>query len=196
MIVIDSMLVSHKPNIIPGAKPMRQKVRRFHPDRHRIIQIGMGNLLRAGFIREVKYPEWLANVVVVIKNGGKWRVYVNYTDLNEACRKNSFPLPRIYHIVNASVGHGMLSSLDAFFGYHQIPMHLLDTEKMTFITLHEAILLQCNAFWLEECRSGLSEAGDQDISTTDGQDHGSLHRRYACQIQRTSRSHKTIARNL
>ena len=65
-------------------------------------------LLAARFIREIKYPEWLANVVVVSKKGGKFRVCVDYTDLNEACPKDNFPLPRIDQIVDASVGHGML----------------------------------------------------------------------------------------
>ena len=75
-------------------------------------------------------------MVVVSKKGGKWRVCVDYTDLNEACPKDSFPLLRIDYIVDASVGHGMLSFLDAFFGYHQIPMHLPNVEKMAFITPH------------------------------------------------------------
>ena len=84
---------SHKLNVLPSARPIRQKVRRFHPDRHQIIQAEVDNLLKAGFIREVKYPEWLSNVVVVPKKGGKWRVCVDYTDLNDACPKDSFPLP-------------------------------------------------------------------------------------------------------
>ena len=90
---IDLMLTSHKLNVIPSAKPVKQKVRRFYPNCHQIIQTKVANLLRVGFIREVKYPEWLANVVVVPKKGGKWRVCVDYTDLNEACPKDSFPLP-------------------------------------------------------------------------------------------------------
>ena len=69
----------------------------------------MDNLLSADFIIEVKYPEWLANVVVIPEKGGKWRVCVDYTDLNEACLKDSSPLPRIHQFVDASVKHGMLS---------------------------------------------------------------------------------------
>ena len=61
---------------------------------------------------------------------------MDYSDLNNACPKDSFPLPRIDHIVDASAGHGMLSFLDAFSGYHQIPMHPLDAEKTSFITPH------------------------------------------------------------
>ena len=77
------MLASHKLNVIPSKKPMRQKVRRFHPHHHQIMQIELDNL------------EWLANVVVVINKGGKWKVCMDYTDLNEACPKDIFPLPRI-----------------------------------------------------------------------------------------------------
>ena len=105
MIEINPTVASHKLNIIPTARLVRQKVRHFHPDCHQIIQMEVDNLLRAGFIREVKYPEWLANMVVVPKKGGKWRVCVDYTDLNEACLKDSFPLPRIDQIVNVAARH-------------------------------------------------------------------------------------------
>ena len=89
MIGINSAMASQKLNIISAARPIRQKVRRFHQDRYRIIQIEVDNLWRAGFIREVKYLEWLANVVVVIKKIGKWLVCVDYT--NESCPKIASP---------------------------------------------------------------------------------------------------------
>ena len=69
MVRINPTVASHKLNIISMAKPVRQKVRRFHPDRHQIIQMEVDNLLRAGFIKEVKYSKWIANVVVVSKKG-------------------------------------------------------------------------------------------------------------------------------
>ena len=84
----------------------------------------------------MEYLEWLANVVVVPKKGGKWRVCVDYTDLNDVCLKDSFPLPRIEQIVDASIGHGMLSFLDAFSDYHRIPMYPPDAKKTFFITPH------------------------------------------------------------
>ena len=112
------MNASHKLKVLPSSQPIQQKVRRFHLDHHQIIQAKVDNLLKVGFIREVKYPEWLANVVIVPKKGGKWRVCVDYTDLNDACPKDSFPLPRIDQIVDASARHSMLSFLDAFSGYH------------------------------------------------------------------------------
>ena len=133
---ISPVHASHNLNVAPSAKPVRQKVRRFHPDRHLVIQNEVDNLLQNGFIIAVKYLEWLDNVVVVPKKGKKWRVCVDYTDLNDACPKDSFPLPRIDQIVDASAGHGMLSFLDACSGYHQIPIHPLDAEKTSFITPH------------------------------------------------------------
>ena len=137
MVEINPMVASHKLYIISMAKLVRQKVRRFHPDGHQIIQVEVDNLLRAGFIREVKYLEWLANIVVVQKKGGKWHVCIDYIDLTQACPKDSFPLPRIDQIVDSVVEHRILSFLDAFFKYHHIPMHLLDAEKTTIITPYE-----------------------------------------------------------
>ena len=107
-------------------------------------------MLSAGFIRGVKYLEWLANVVAIPKKGGKWRVCVDYTDLNEACSKENFPLPRIDQIVDAS---GMLSFMDAFSGYHQIPMHPLDVGKTTFITPHELYCYNVMPFGLKNIRA-------------------------------------------
>ena len=149
MVGINLMVSSHKLNFLPTAKPIRQKVRRFHQDRHQIIQTEEDNLLIAGFIREVKYHEWLANVVVVPKKGGKWRVCVDYTNLNEACPKDNFPLLRIDQVMDATTGHGILSFLEAFLGYHQISMHPHDVEKTTFITLHRLYRYNKMAFGLK-----------------------------------------------
>ena len=115
---ISSMHASHKLNVVSSARPIKRRVRRSHLGRHQIIQTEVNNLLNVGFIKEVKYPEWLANVVVVPKKEGKWRVCVDYIDLNDACPKDSFPLPHIDHIVYASFGHVMLSFLDVFSEYH------------------------------------------------------------------------------
>ena len=61
---------------------------------------------------------------------------MDYTNLNKTCPKDIFPLPRIDLIVDASARHGMLSFMDAFSCYHQIPMHPPDAEKTAFITPH------------------------------------------------------------
>ena len=74
---------------------------------------------------------------------------LDYTDLNEACLKDSFPLPRIDQIVDGLAGHGLFSFLDAFSGYHQIPMHLPDTEKTAFITPYGLFCYNIMSFGLK-----------------------------------------------
>ena len=80
------------------------------------------------------YPEWLANVVLVKKENGKWRMCVDFTDLNKACPKDSFPLPRIDQLVDSTARHKLLMFMDAFSGYNQIKMAEEDQEKTAFIT--------------------------------------------------------------
>ena len=150
---VNPVHASHKLNIISSARSIKQKMRRFHSDQHQVIQTEVDNLLEAGFIREIKYPEWLANVEVVPKKGGKWRVCVDYTDLNETCPKDSFPLPRIDQIVDASTGQGMFSFMDAFLGYHQIPMRSSNAEKTTFITPHGLFCYNVMSFGLKNARA-------------------------------------------
>ena len=94
----------------------------------------VNKLLAANFIREVHYPEWLANVIMVKKANGKWRMCVNFTDLNNACPKDSFPLPRINQLVDSTARHKLLTFMDASFGYNQIQMAEEDQEKTDFIT--------------------------------------------------------------
>ena len=73
-------------------------------------------------------------MVVVKKKSGKWRVCVDYTDLNRACLKDPFPIPQINQLMDATVGHPLMSFLDAFQGYHQIPLALDDQERTAFLT--------------------------------------------------------------
>ena len=72
--------------------------------------------------------------MVVKKKTGKWQVCVDFTDLNKACPKDTFPLPRIDQLIDANIGHPQMSFLDVFQGYHQIPLALDDQEKTTFLT--------------------------------------------------------------
>ena len=62
-------------------------------------------------------------------------MYIDFTDLNKACPKNPFPMPKIDQLADATVGHPRMSFLDVFQGYHQIPLALDDQEKTAFVTL-------------------------------------------------------------
>ena len=88
-------VIEHKLKVLPGSKPIRQKVRKQSVERQDFIRLEIDKLLNAGVIREVQHPEWLANPVVVPKAGGKLRMCIDYTDLNKACPKDPYPLPRI-----------------------------------------------------------------------------------------------------
>ncbi|XP_052297264.1 uncharacterized protein LOC127902396 [Citrus sinensis] len=113
---IDPEVACHKLAVKKGARAVRQKRRCFNQERYEAINGEVEKLLRVGFIREVNYPEWISNV------NGKWRMCVDFTDLNKACPKDSFPLPKIDQLVDSTAGHGLLSFMDAFSGYNQIPM--------------------------------------------------------------------------
>ena len=78
----------------------------------------MEKLKGVGVIKEVFFPEWLANMVVVMKKNSNWRVYVDFTDLNRACPKDHFPVPKIDQSVDATIEYQRMSFLDAFQGYH------------------------------------------------------------------------------
>uniref|UniRef100_A0A2N9HJT9 Uncharacterized protein n=1 Tax=Fagus sylvatica TaxID=28930 RepID=A0A2N9HJT9_FAGSY len=131
---ISTKVVAHQLNVNPSFHPVKQKRRVFAPERNAAITEEVDKLLQAGFIRDVYYPEWLANVVMVKKSTGKWRMCVDFTDLNKAYPKDSYPLPRIDQLVDSTAGHKLLSFMDAFSGYNQIQMAEEDQEKTAFIT--------------------------------------------------------------
>ena len=127
-------IIQHKLNVNPDRKPIQQRRRVFALEWDQAVMDEVTKLLAAGFIREVHYPEWLANVLLVKKANGKWRMCMDFTDLNRACPKDSFPLPRIDQLEDSTVGHKLLTFMDAFSRYNQIRMAEEDQEKTSFIT--------------------------------------------------------------
>ena len=118
---LDPNFICHHLNFNPSITPKRQPPRRPFKEHIEAVKCEVTKLKL-----EVFYPQWLANTVVVKKKTGKWRVCVDFTDLNRACPKDLFPMPRIDQLVDATVGHPRMSFLDAFQGYHQIPLALDD----------------------------------------------------------------------
>ena len=115
---IDPTIITYKLNVSPSFKPVKQKRRSFASERQKTINEEVDKLLQAGAIKEVEYPEWLANVVLVKKENEKWRLCIDFTGVNRACPKDSFPLPRIDLIVDATADHELLSFMDAFFDFN------------------------------------------------------------------------------
>ena len=89
-------------------------------DKVAAVKAEVQRLLDAKVIREVKYPTWLANTVPVKKKNGKWRMRIDFIDLNKACPKDDFPLPRIYKLVDDASNSQLMSLVDCFSGYDQI----------------------------------------------------------------------------
>jgi hypothetical protein len=95
-------------------------------------------LLNADFIKDVYRLDWLTNPILVPKKNKKWRMYVDYTDLNTTCKKDPFKLPWIDQFVDSTVGCILLSFLDCYSRYHQIPPKVEDQIKTSFITPFDA----------------------------------------------------------
>ena len=88
-------------------------------------------------------------MVLVKKANGKWRLCIDFTDVNRACPKDSFPLPRIDLIVDATFGHELLSFMDTFSGYNQFRMDPNNQEKTSFVTGQDTYCYQVMPFGLK-----------------------------------------------
>ena len=116
---INPLIIVHRLNVSPSFSPIWQKKRLFAQERDKAIAEEVQKLLEADFIRAVYYPDWLVNVVMVKKANAKWRICVDFMDLNKACPKDSYPLLQIDTLVNSTARHQLLSFMDAFLGYNQ-----------------------------------------------------------------------------
>jgi hypothetical protein len=130
----------------PKAKPVEQRLRHFAQDKKDLIKREIARLLDAGFIKEVYHPDWLTNPILVPKKNKDWRMCVDYIDLNRTCKKDSFGSPRIDQVVDSIAGCSLLSFLDWYSGYHQIPLKVEDQIKTSFITPFSAFCYTCMPF--------------------------------------------------
>ncbi|KAK1668616.1 hypothetical protein QYE76_056775 [Lolium multiflorum] len=143
-------LAEHALNVDPTAKPVQQSMRRFSEPKRRAIGEEINRLRKAGFIRELKESEWVANPVMVPKKDTTaLRMCIDYTGLNKHCPKDHFPLPRIDQIVDSTAGCDRLSFLDAYSGYNQIKLKKEDQELTAFITPHGVFCYNVMTFGLK-----------------------------------------------
>ena len=123
---IDPSVIVHKLNVSLSVPSIRQKKQVFVQEWDKAVAEDVHKLKEAEFIWEVYYPDWLANVVMVKKANGKWRMCMDFTDLNKACPKDRYPLLRIDFLVDSIARHQLLSFVDAFSGYNQIKLDEVD----------------------------------------------------------------------
>jgi ribonuclease HI len=166
---IDPTLVAHSLNVEPGAKPVVQPMRTFHPEVEAQISQEVQKLLSAGFIKPIQHPRWLSNIVPVKKKNGQIRCCVDFRDLNKACPKDEFPLPNMDLLIDSTAGHAMFSFMDGFSGYNQILMSPKDAEKTAFRT-------PIGNFYYTVMPFGLKNAGATYQRTMTAMFHDMMHR--------------------
>jgi hypothetical protein len=131
---VNKDIIEHTLETDERITPKKQKLRKMSEEKVKVVEAEVQRLHDAKVIREVLYPVWMANIVPVKKKNGKWRMCVDFTNLNKACKKDDFPIERVDKIVDDPANSEMLSLLDMFSGYHQIRVQREDVEKTSFIT--------------------------------------------------------------
>jgi hypothetical protein len=130
-------LAEHELKIFPNAKPIKQSMRRYNPEKARSMGEEINRLLEAKFIREINESTWLSPPVMVEKKDTKiYMMCIDFTALNKHCSKDYFLLPRIDQIIDSTAGCERLLFLDAYSGYNQIRLKVEDEDKTAFITPH------------------------------------------------------------
>ena len=140
-------IVQHRLPLNPGCSSVKQKLRRMKPEMSLKIKKEVKKEFDAGFLAVARYPEWVANIVLVPKKDRKVQIYVNYRDLNRASPKDNFPLPHIDILVDNTTNFALFSFMDGFSGYNQIKMAPEDMKKDYLCHLVGNILLQSDVLW-------------------------------------------------
>jgi hypothetical protein len=116
----------HTLNIKPSLRRVKQGLQCFNQENQWAMGKELSNLLAVGFVKKVQHLDWIANPVHVPKKNRRWWMCVDYKSLNKACPKDPFPLPQIDEVIDLTAGCELLSFMDAYSGYHQIPLIEVD----------------------------------------------------------------------
>jgi hypothetical protein len=165
---VDPAFATHNLNVDPLFRPITQKGRRISPLHKEAVCEEVSRLIDAGAIKEILYPTWLSNTVVVKKKNGKWRVCIDFTDLNKACPKDPFPLPKIDQLVDATSGHQRMSFLDRIPRVSPNSIEPSRPGKDGVYYTKRNLLLQSYAFWVKERRGYISKDGHKNVCEATG----------------------------
>jgi hypothetical protein len=132
---LDRSIVEHRLPLKPGFRPFQQRAWQMKAKVLEEVNKEVEKMLAAGFIRPCRYAEWISSVVPVQKKDGRWRVCVDFRDLNRATPKDEYPMPVAETLIIAATGHKMLSFMDGNTGYNQIFMAPEDIHKTAFRVL-------------------------------------------------------------
>ncbi|GAA0171634.1 hypothetical protein LIER_25620 [Lithospermum erythrorhizon] len=157
MPVVDPEISMHHLQVDSMFVPIKQRKRTFSDEKNMAILTKIEALPKARAIRELQFPEWIANVVLVKKSNNKWRMCTDFTSLNEACPKDFDPLHCLGRLVDGNAGHEVFDSMDASRGYHQIRMLPEDEEKTTFFTKYGLFCWKVMPFGLKNAGATTKE---------------------------------------
>ena len=129
---ISPTMCKHHIYIKDDCRLVRQPQRRMNPAMKEIMKTELQKLLNVGFIYPISDSQWVSPLVVLPKKNGKWRICVDYRELNKETQKDHFPLPFIDQVLDNLSGKKYFSFLDGFSGYNQIQIALEDQDKTTF----------------------------------------------------------------
>jgi len=161
-------------------KPIIQRRRKFNEEKRLVTREETQKLLT------------VTNVVPVKKASGKWRMCVDFTNLNKACPKDPYPLPNIDSLVDNASRCSLLSFLDAFSRYNQIRMHPSDERKTTLMTKIANYCYKVNALRFEECWGDLPKAHGHNFATNGRTKCSSLRRRHGGYISEGVRPYSQL----
>jgi hypothetical protein len=117
---LDRSIVEHRLPLKPEFRPFQQRARQMKAEVLEEVKKEVEKMIEAGFIRTCRYAEWISSVVPVQKKDGRWRVCVDFRDLNRAKLKDEYPMPIVETLINAATDHKMLSFIDGNASYNQI----------------------------------------------------------------------------
>jgi hypothetical protein len=129
---LDRRIVEHRLPLKSGFRPFQQRARQMKAKVLVEVKKEVEKMLEAGFIRLCGYAEWISSVVPIQKKDGRWRVYVDFRDLNRDTPKDEYPMPVAETLINAAAGQKILSFMDGNIGYNQIFMAPEDIHKTAF----------------------------------------------------------------
>lgn len=156
----DPDVACHHLSVNPNVKPVVQQKRKLGEERRKAIDEEVKKLVDACFISKIKYPTWLANTVLVKKASGKWRMCVDYTNLNMACPKDQYALPNIDHLIDNALGFKTVSFMDAYSVYNQIRMDPLNAPKTALMTNNKNYHYEVMPFGLRNAGSTFQRCMD------------------------------------